>query len=59
MTDDQLGWLYLCEDTACHWYGLMKMDDFVRLFHIKYPEIESRTIRDAYMDVLYAEGCVG
>ena len=55
MTDDQQGWMYLCEDVASHWYGLIKMDDFARLVQIKHPELEPRTIRDAYMNVYYTQ----
>ena len=55
MTGKELGWLIICESVAFCWYGLMKTDDFARLFHIKYPEMDPRTIRDAYIHFYYTE----
>ena len=54
-SNDKRYWMAVCEHIAAHWYFLLTMDEYADLYRLKYPEEETKTIRDAYVFQYYSE----
>ena len=53
--EEQFAWMGVCEYITRYWYLMLSMDEYARLYQIKYPEVDKKTIRDAYVFQFYSE----
>ena len=54
-TEEQGYWMAVCELITQHWYFMLTMEEYAKLYQIRYPEVSAKTIRDAYVFQYYSE----